>query len=60
VQKAVGKRRLPMVDMGDDAEITNMSCVHLKNTSDRAWLKPDDPRPGIYPENGKAHGLKRG
>jgi hypothetical protein len=29
VQKAVGKRRLPMIDMGDDAEITDMSSVHL-------------------------------
>ena len=28
MQQAVGKRRLPMVNMGDDAEIADMRCVH--------------------------------
>ena len=31
MQKPVRKRRLPMVNMGDDAEISNMRCVHLLN-----------------------------
>ena len=29
VQQPVGKRRLPMINMGDDAEISNVRCVHL-------------------------------
>ena len=29
VQQPVRKRRLPMIDMGDDAEISYMRCVHL-------------------------------
>jgi hypothetical protein len=33
MQQPVGKRRLPMVNMGDDAEIANMRCVHLQNSS---------------------------
>jgi hypothetical protein len=28
MQQAVGKRRLPMVNVGDDAEISYMRCVH--------------------------------
>jgi hypothetical protein len=28
VQQAIGKRRLPMIDMGDDAEIPDMRCIH--------------------------------
>ena len=28
VQQPVGKRRLPMINMGDDAEISYMRCVH--------------------------------
>jgi hypothetical protein len=28
MQQAVRKRRLPMVNMGDDAEIADMRCVH--------------------------------
>jgi hypothetical protein len=29
MQQAVGQRRFPMVNMGDDAEISNVCCVHL-------------------------------
>ena len=29
VQQPVGQRRLPMVDMGDDAEVSYVPCVHL-------------------------------
>ena len=28
VQQAVRKRRLPMINMGNDAEISDMRCVH--------------------------------
>src|ERR1043165_1641283 len=47
VQQAVGKRRLPMINMGDDAEITDMSSVHLT-----IYVR------GIYPEKGKANARK--
>src|SRR5947209_871287 len=33
VQQAIGKRRLPMIDMGDDAEIADVRCVHLLNSA---------------------------
>src|ERR1035437_9563506 len=29
MQQPVRKRRLPMIDMGDDAEISYVRCVHL-------------------------------
>jgi hypothetical protein len=29
MQEPVRKRRLPMVNMGDDAEIADMCCVHF-------------------------------
>src|SRR5450759_3519793 len=36
MQQAVGKRRLPMINMGNDAEIANMRCVHcLKSERSR-------------------------
>ncbi len=31
MQKAVRKRRLPMIDMGNDAEISNVRYIHLNN-----------------------------
>jgi hypothetical protein len=31
MQEPVRKRRLPMVDMGDDAEISYVRCVHPKS-----------------------------
>ena len=41
VQQPVRKRRLPMVNMGDDAEISNMCCVHLpKATIDQIQQVP--------------------
>ena len=33
MQEPVRKRRLPMVNMGNDAEIAYVCCVHLKNSS---------------------------
>ncbi len=30
MQQPVGKRRLPMINMGDDAEISYVRCVHLQ------------------------------
>jgi hypothetical protein len=35
MQKPVGQRRFPMVNMGDDAEISNMCCVHLIKSEQR-------------------------
>ena len=29
LEKAVGERGLAVVDMGDDAEISNVRCVHF-------------------------------
>jgi hypothetical protein len=29
MQQAVGKRSLPVVNVGNDAEISNVRCVHL-------------------------------
>jgi hypothetical protein len=31
MEQPVGKRRLPMINMGDDAEISYVRCVHLPN-----------------------------
>jgi hypothetical protein len=36
MQQPVRKRRLPMIDMGDDAEISYMRCVHLLKTTQQA------------------------
>ena len=35
MQEAVRQRRLPMVNMGNDAEIAYMRCVHLQKSSER-------------------------
>src|SRR3954467_1547264 len=35
MQKAVGQRRFPMVDMGDDAEVSNMRYVHRLKCRDK-------------------------
>src|ERR1035437_6374303 len=33
MQQPVRKRRLPMIDMGDNAEISYVRCVHLTKTT---------------------------
>ena len=35
MQQSVRKRGLPMVNMGDDAKISNVCCVHLLQCRDK-------------------------
>jgi hypothetical protein len=35
LEQPVRKRGFPMVNMGDDAEISNVRCVHLLQCSDK-------------------------
>jgi hypothetical protein len=33
MQQPVGKRRLPMIDMGDNTKVSYVRCVHLPKTT---------------------------
>ncbi len=37
MQQSIGKRRLPMIDMGNNAEIPDMRYIHLLKLSPVAW-----------------------
>ena len=43
MQQTVGKRRLPMIYMGDDAEIPDMRCIHLSKSREKRPVTSDEP-----------------